>query len=103
MQNLSTSVWKKELKANEGVIIDVRTPEEYNNGFIPNAILIDIQNPTTFTEKIQQLDQSKSYFVYCRSGKRSLLACQVMQNFGYEKLANLEGGILDWDGEIQKP
>ncbi len=103
MQNLSTADWKKEIEGDNVVILDVRTPEEFNNGYIPNATLINIQDPASFTDEIQQLDKSKSYLVYCRSGKRSMLACQVMENLGFKHLANLEGGILDWDGEIQKP
>lgn len=103
MRNLSTTDWKNELADENAVILDVRTVEEYNNGFIPNSVLIDIQDPAKFTEEIEKLDQSKNYYVYCRSGKRSMLACQVMENMGFTNLANLEGGILDWDGEVKQP
>lgn len=103
MQNLSTPEWKKGLQDENVVVLDVRTEEEFNNGYIPNAVLIDIQDPSNFTNEVQKLDKNKSYHVYCRSGKRSMLACQVMENLGFEGLANLEGGILDWDGEVIKP
>ncbi len=103
MRNLSTAEWKKEIQQEDAVIIDVRTPEEYNNGYIPQSKLINIQNPSGFTEAIEALDKTKPYYIYCRSGKRSMLACQVMENLGFSEVANLNGGILDWDGEIKQP
>lgn len=104
MKNLATNEWKEALRnSDSGVIIDVRTNEEFESGYIKGAILADIQDPHSFTEKVQELDKSKDYYVYCRSGKRSLLACQVMESMGFEKVTNLEGGILSWDEETVLP
>lgn len=82
------------------VIIDVRTPQEFNTGYIPNAINIDIASPD-FPDKINQLDRNKEYYVYCRSGGRSTTACQYMASIGFKKVNNLEGGILAYDGELK--
>jgi rhodanese-related sulfurtransferase len=100
MKNLATPEWKEAYKSSDNAImLDVRTAEEFANGYIKDAILIDVQDPQNFTQKVSELDTSKDYYVYCRSGKRSLLACQVMQSMGFSKLTNLEGGILSWDEE----
>lgn len=101
MENLTTTAWKEAFRNSENaVILDVRTAEEFANGYIKDAILIDVQDPQNFTEKVSELDKTKDYYVYCRSGKRSLLACQVMQSMGFSNLTNLEGGILSWDEEV---
>ena len=47
-------------------------------------------------KKINDLDRSKSYFIYCKSGKRSQMACEIMHQYGFNKLFNLDGGIEDW-------
>ena len=41
-------------------------------------------------------DRTKSYFIYCKSGKRSQMACKIMHQYGFNKLFNLDGGIEDW-------
>lgn len=100
MKNLPTQEWKEAYRSSEdAVILDVRSEDEFTSGYIKDAVLIDVQDPQNFTTKVAELDTSKDYYVYCRSGKRSLLACQVMQSLGFSKLANLEGGILSWDEE----
>jgi len=53
-----------------------------------------------FFDKIRNLDKSISYFVYCRSGRRSLEACYMMYEFGFNDVYNLKNGILGWKGEI---
>ena len=77
------------------VILDVRTPEETAEGMIPGAKEVDYLAPD-FKDKVQQLDKSKSYLVYCRSGKRSAAACKIMSKQGFNTLYNLEGGYLAW-------
>ena len=51
-------------------------------------------------DEINKLDKKNSIYIYCRSGARSFQACELMGQFGFEKVYNLEGGILDWKGEI---
>ena len=76
-------------------IIDVRTPEEYKQGHIQGAQNIDVR-AETFITKIQELSKSDTLLVYCRSGRRSLYASQVLVSFGFKKIYDLEGGYLNW-------
>ncbi len=101
MNNLDQKEWVflKEEKT-DAVILDVRTEEEFESGYIVGAHLIDIRKPHDFMEAIQDLDKSKSYFVYCRSGARSSQACQLLGQLGIASSYNLKGGILAWTGGI---
>lgn len=99
--NLSQEDWVSQYEADDNaVILDVRTESEFDEGYIQNAILIDINLGQSFIDEIEKLDKSKNYYVYCRSGARSGRACQVMNELGFENAYNLVGGILDWEGEI---
>ena len=82
-------------------IVDVRTKEEYEESHIPNSTLIDIKDPKSFIEEIENLDKDLNYYVYCHSGVRSVQACQIMKSFGFENLYNLLGGISEWTGQKQ--
>ncbi len=77
------------------VILDVRTPAETAHGKIEGAIEIDYNSPD-FALKVGGLDKSKTYLVYCRSGNRSGKACSMMQQQGFTRLYNLQGGMLAW-------
>jgi rhodanese-related sulfurtransferase len=77
------------------VIIDVRTIEEEAEGLIPNSLNINLMEPS-FPEKVMDLDKSKDYYVYCRSGGRSATACQFMEKQGLTSF-NLVGGIGAWN------
>lgn len=79
-------------------IIDVRTPEEYEEGHIEGAQNIDVKSGAFVTE-IEKLSKSDTLLVYCRSGRRSLYAAQVMVSFGFQKIYDLEGGFLNWESE----
>ena len=89
----STDFTKKTADTKDAVILDVRTPEEYNESHIDNAINIDFRN-TSFISEINKLDKTKPYFVYCRSGNRSADAIKVMKDNGFENLTELKGGIV---------
>ena len=82
------------------VIVDVRTPDEYKEGHIPNAI--NIPNETineTVYNKLKDKDQL--ILIYCRSGSRSRQAAYKMQKLGYTNLVDF-GGIINWKGKIEK-
>ena len=99
--DLSQNEWEAMRRSkDETIILDVRTLEEYNQGHIPNARLIDIQNPPNFLQELELLNRSKTYLVYCRSGARSSQACMLMKNKGVENCFNLLGGINQWNGKI---
>ena len=72
-------------------IVDVRTKEEYEESHIPNSTLIDIKDPKSFIEEIENLDKDLNYYVYCHSGVRSVQACQIMKTFGINNVYNLLG------------
>jgi len=74
-------------------IIDVRTPEEYHAGHIPDAKLFNLMDPS-FRNMISQLDPHKTHYVYCRSGSRSMTACRIMAEAGIDKLYNLNFQLL---------
>jgi len=80
------------------VLLDVRTPMENQMVRILDSVLIDINSPT-FSKEIEKLDKSKSYYVYCRSGNRSFHAGNYMLKNGFEKVYNLEPGIIGWHGK----
>ena len=82
------------------VIIDVRTPEEFYEGFIKNAINLNIYESSDFVEKIRSFSINNEYFIYCKSGGRSSAACKIMNQLGFNKVYNLVGGIQEWNGEI---
>ena len=76
-------------------IIDVRTPEEFENGHLPNAKNID-WNGNDFDQQIANLDKSKPVFVYCLSGGRSSSAAKKMRSEGFKEVYELKGGIMKW-------
>ena len=99
--DLSQLDWtKKLLESDNAIVLDVRTEDEWEEGIIPNAILIDIYKGQGFIDEVQKLDKSRVVFVYCRSGARSGQACAVMNQLGFDKTYNLVGGFNNWEGEI---
>lgn len=101
MSDLTQEEWSEQLLADDNaVVLDVRTEDEFDNGYIPNAINIDIYEGQGFISKLKELDKNKTYFVYCRSGNRSGQACAIMNQLGFEKAYNLMGGIIEWEGDI---
>lgn len=101
MTDLSPSEWREKIQSDpQAVILDVRTPEEVEEGYIPNALHIDIMDPEAFMEGIEEIEKNKHLYVYCRSGRRSAQACLILEQQGFETTYNLVGGIIDWDGDI---
>ena len=101
MADLTQEEWAEQLeKDDNAVILDVRTAEEVELGYIPDAVNIDIYQAQEFLAELEKLDRNKNYYVYCRTGNRSGQACSLMENMGFEKAYNLIGGIVDWEGEI---
>lgn len=80
------------------VILDVRTPEEFNAAHLEGAILIDYLETEKFTKQILTLDKSKNYLLYCRTGKRSLNAANLMKEKGFKQVSDLKDGITGWQG-----
>ena len=79
-----------------GVIsLDVRTAQEFAEGHLKNAININVESGN-FENEIANLDKTATYAVYCRSGRRSAVAVDLMQKAGFTNLFNLDGGVIDW-------
>lgn len=100
-ENLDAQSFQHKTENTENaVILDVRSPQEYQEGHIPGAVNINIQDPD-FMDKLDELATDKTYLVYCRSGVRSAKACHMMGSQGFEHLYNLDGGILEWSGKVE--
>lgn len=83
------------------IILDVRTPAEYESGHIPGAI--NLANETIFSSNIPELpDKDQRIFVYCRSGNRSKQAAAKLVKLGYTNIVEF-GGIGMWPGDIVLP
>ena len=101
MADLSQEEWSEQFESDENAfLLDVRTPEEVEEGYIPNATNIDIYLGQEFVAELEKLDKTKNYYVYCRSGQRSGQACAIMNKLGFENAYNLVGGFMNWEGEI---
>ena len=100
MKELSQEEWKSQLeKDDQAVILDVRTQEEVEDGYIPTAKNLDIYKGHAFVNEVEKLDKDKNYYIYCRSGKRSAQACTILDQMGFANTYNLEGGFMEWEGE----
>jgi rhodanese-related sulfurtransferase len=77
------------------VILDVRTPEEFGDGHIENAVSIDFRG-ANFRESLSRLDKNKVYFVYCKGGVRSGKALEVMKESGFKRVYHLPAGVTGW-------
>ena len=77
------------------VILDVRTPQEFQAGHIAGATNLDYY-ARDFPQKLSQLDKNKTYFVYCRTGHRSGNTVAMMRRMGFRNIYELQGGILNW-------
>jgi len=80
------------------IILDVRTPEEFADGHIENAINLDYYSET-FGDELNKLDKNKTYLVYCRSGRRSRNALDIMEELNFREAYNMSGGIIEWKAE----
>lgn len=78
------------------VVLDVRTPDEYNQGHIEGAVNIDFY-AKDFQAQLGQLERDRPYLVYCRSGRRSGVATETMLKLGFTDIRHLRGGILAWN------
>jgi len=96
IDTLAPQAFIKQAKADTtSIILDVRTPGEYKEEHLAGALQLDFLNSEAFDAGIKLLDKSHTYYVYCRSGKRSHNACIKMKKQGL-KVFDMEGGILNW-------
>ena len=101
VENLDSLSFEDKYKNDEnGVLLDTRTLMEYNEVRIPNSQLMDIIDPN-FMNNLENLDRTKNYYLYCRTGNRSFQAARLMKNYGFENVYNLQSGIVRWHGETE--
>lgn len=86
------------MKQNEPFVIDVRTPEEYSQGYLPGAVNIDYQS-SDFAQQITALDREENYAIYCGQGTRSKEVLKLMELWDFENVVELKGGIKAWRTE----
>ncbi|MAZ50760.1 MAG: rhodanese [Flavobacteriaceae bacterium] len=99
--NLNQEKWLASINNSENsLIIDVRTQDEFNDGHIENSLNFNIYDAVKFIEEISKLDKQASVHVYCKSGVRSLQACEIIKGMGFSKVFNLIGGITEWKNKI---
>jgi rhodanese-related sulfurtransferase len=98
-QTINKKVSKTEfaelMKKTGAQLIDVRTPREFSNGFIEGAKNIDY-NGDTFEKQMKKLDKTKPVLVYCAAGGRSENAAELLQEWGFKEVYDLEGGYNGW-------
>jgi rhodanese-related sulfurtransferase len=95
--------FEKMMKKKKAVVLDVRTADEFKEGFIPKAINYNVLDSLDFVRSVQLLDKKKKYLLYCKSGRRSGKALVMMKQMGFKNIHHLSGGITAWKGEIEKP
>lgn len=88
------------LKQPNTMILDVRTAEEFSAGHIPGARLLDVLQEESFRTAAAGLDRSKHFLIYCRSGRRSQQAAAILKELGFNKVTDLKGGFIAWNGPV---
>jgi rhodanese-related sulfurtransferase len=86
---------KKNRRNPNFVVLDIRTPQEFQDGHIEDAVNIDYRSPT-FGADLDRLDKTKTYFVYCRIGRRSGEAIGIMIQKGFTSIYRTPGDIVAW-------
>ena len=95
-KTIPVAEYKKMVDENKDIqLIDVRTPEEFGEDHLSNAVNINF-NGNDFNQKINALDKSKKTMIYCLSGGRSGSALDYMSKNGFKEVYNMQGGILQW-------
>ena len=102
VKNVAPQEFQNLMKSPDAVVMDVRTPSEVSEGYIKGTTVFVNINGSDFEQKLAALDKSKTYLVYCRSGGRSMAACNQLAANGFTKIYNLQGGISNWTGETSK-
>jgi rhodanese-related sulfurtransferase len=80
------------------IILDIRTQEEYESGHIQNSIMIDYYSDI-FKNELDKLDKNKTYLIYCRTGRRTGLTLDIMEELGFIEVYNMLGGITQWQAK----
>ena len=102
IENIQAMEAAKMLEKNpDMMVLDIRTPEEFNSGHIPASINIDYK-AENFELEIKKLDRSKPYLMHCRSGRRSTAALDTFRKLRFDHIIHIDDGILGWNKELTK-
>ena len=101
IEDINAEKFHQFIKKGDGIIIDVRTSQEFNSGHIIDATNIDFYSED-FTDKLKIVRKDVPIYVYCRSGGRSSSAANKMEKLGFTKVYNMLGGIGSWQSEGYK-
>ncbi len=102
IENIKAMEAAQILKENpDMMILDIRTPEEFNSGHIPASINIDYK-AENFESELKKLDRSKPYLMHCRSGRRSSSALEIFRKLEFDHIIHIDDGILGWKEELLK-
>ncbi|MDE6135817.1 MAG: rhodanese-like domain-containing protein [Muribaculaceae bacterium] len=93
--SVSAPEFNEAIKTDSVKLLDVRTPQEYMEGHIDGAININVQSDDFKCIAEKELSKESTVLVYCRSGRRSMDAAEILAQLGY-KVVNLHGGIIEW-------
>ena len=77
------------------VVLDIRTPEEFNEARLADAIMVDFY-ADDFADQLDTLDKDVPYVMYCRTGNRSSDAVKTMKDLGFVEVHEIDGGIVNW-------
>ncbi len=100
-QKIAQHIYNRDKGVTEGVVLDVRTADEFKSGHLPKAINANVMSNELIT-KAAKLNKAQPVFVYCRSGARSARACKTLANMGFTDVYNMSGGISSWTGKVVK-
>ena len=95
-KDVTVEEFKKLVDSSKGLLLDVRTPDEFNEGHILEAVNINFYDKD-FAQQVEKLDKMKPVYVYCKSGGRSGKTKDLLHEKGFTEIYNLKGGILSWE------
>ena len=94
-ENVNVEAFEKHISSAQ--VVDVRTPQEWNEGIIEGAVKANFYDDD-FKTQLEKLDKEKPVAVYCKVGGRSSQAMSMMQEMGFKEIYNLKGGMDAWKG-----
>jgi rhodanese-related sulfurtransferase len=95
MKSITAGELKERLKKKDFILLDVRSKPEFDDFHIPGSILIPYDQ---LERRHKELDakEDRRIICICRSGNRSRIACQILEELGYEDVTNVEDGLISW-------
>lgn len=83
------------------LVLDIRTPDEFNQGHIPGALNVDYK-ASNFISELEKLDRNSTYLMHCRSGRRSANSLDSFHQLGFRHIIHMDDGILGWKEELER-